>query len=311
MPAFTSRPFRGAPDIPELVALARANLSRRWPALPYLHPGDVVWQLTGRPAGEDTTLWYDEQGLAAYADFQAPCEFVVELRHDVEPGEAHLAAVLAWAETRRRLVPADAALPVAYQAIGAGALATQAFDSDVPRVDALRQAGFAKVDLFGFRMRRPLADLSGLPGTPAGVILRHAAEADIAERVDLHRDAWSVWGPSGFSEAQYRALRASPEYREELDVVVESGGRLVSYCVCWADAASGVGIFEPVGTRPAVAGRGFGRLAIFEGLRRLKAMGMHTALIGTSSVNAPAERLYRACGFEHVDRQYFYARSVV
>lgn len=38
---------------------------------------------------------------------------------------------------------------------------------------------------------------------------------------------------------------------------------------------------------------------------------MHTALIGTSSVNAPAERLYRACGFEHVDRQYFYARSVV
>ena len=35
--------------------------------------------------------------------------------------------------------------------------------------------------------------------------------------VDLHRDAWSVWGPSPATVEAYRRLRAAPLYDEELD----------------------------------------------------------------------------------------------
>lgn len=310
MSDYASRPFTGDADMAGIVAMVRAGLSVRWPALPHLHPGDVTWQLNGRAATPAIRLWEDAAGLAGYADFQAPVHLVIELRHDIPPGGPLFAEMLAWGEERARQVPAGAEIPIAYRALGPSAYSTQALDSDSERVGALGRAGFRKLDIFGYRMRRSLALLDDAPRPLEGVTLRHAGEADVAGRVDLHRDAWSVWGPSSFSERAYRLLRAAPEYREDLDIVAVLEGRLVAYTVCWADSQSGVGIFEPVGTRPALAGLGLGRQVIFEGLRRLRDMGMHTALIGTSSVNAPAERLYSACGFEHVDREYFYGREL-
>ena len=87
-------------------------------------------------------------------------------------------------------------------------------------------------------------------------------------------------------------------------------GRLLSYCVCWFDADNGIGHFEPVGTRPEVTGKGLGRAVVMEGLRRFKARGAHTALIGTASVNASALRTYVACGFEFVEREHYYSKRV-
>lgn len=145
----------------------------------------------------------------------------------------------------------------------------------------------------------------------AGYRVRHATEADLEERAELHRDAWSAWGESAFSVNRYRRLRAAPVYREELDIVVEApDGPLVSYCICWVDEATGVGVFEPVGTRPEYTGRGLGRAAIHEGLRRLRDLGMHTALIGTASVNEPALALYPSCGFEFVEKEVYWVRAV-
>ena len=106
-------------------------------------------------------------------------------------------------------------------------------------------------------------------------------------------------------------LRAHPLYDEQLDIVVEApDGQLVSYCICWVDAANGVGVFEPVGTRPAYAGRGLARAAIFEGMRRLRDRGMHAARVSTASINERALRLYPACGFEVVDIRRYYVKAV-
>ena len=63
-------------------------------------------------------------------------------------------------------------------------------------------------------------------------------------------------------------------------------------------------------TRPAFAGQGLGKLVVLEGLRRLRARGMHTARVGTASINEGAARLYRSAGFEMMDREWFYTKSL-
>ena len=85
----------------------------------------------------------------------------------------------------------------------------------------------------------------------------------------------------------------------------------MSYCVCWADAESGVATFEPVGTRPAFTGQGLARATIVGALHRLRERGMHTALVSTSSENAPAQGLYHRCGFQVIDTESFSMKRVV
>jgi ribosomal protein S18 acetylase RimI-like enzyme len=123
------------------------------------------------------------------------------------------------------------------------------------------------------------------------------SDEDIAARAELHRDAWSVWGTSRFSEDRYRRLRESSLYDPDLDIVLEHEGRLVSYCICWIDTANGVGMFEPVGTRPSAAQRGYGRAVIREGFRRLRDRGMTIARVATGTINPPAVALYQSAGF--------------
>ena len=111
----------------------------------------------------------------------------------------------------------------------------------------------------------------------------------------MHRAAWTG---SQFDVSRYEETRARPEYREELDIVLEEEGVFGSYCICWADQHSGVGHFEPVGTRADWRGKGAGRSVILEGLRRLKEAGMRWARVSTAGFNAPAQALYESCGFE-------------
>jgi ribosomal protein S18 acetylase RimI-like enzyme len=201
-------------------------------------------------------------------------------------------------------------VPIAYQMLGEGTLSVEALDSDEARKALLLGAGYRPIERGSTRFEVSLAEPLGQVPLASGAVLRYPSEKDVAERAELHRDAWSVWGQSTFSERRYRLLRDSPGYHEELDVVLEYEGRLVSYCVCWADRGSGVGYFEPVGTRPSAAGMGFGRAVIVEGLRRLRERGMTIARTATASVNDPAQSLYRSAGFEAVEEQRFYSRKV-
>jgi mycothiol synthase len=85
---------------------------------------------------------------------------------------------------------------------------------------------------------------------------------------------------------------------------------MVSYCVCWPDASNRVGLFEPVGTRPAAARRGFGRAVVLEAFRRLREKDMRTAIVGTGTVNRPATALYASAGFDIVlDRMHAYVKA--
>jgi ribosomal protein S18 acetylase RimI-like enzyme len=246
-------------------------------------------------------LWRDGRGLVAVGWFEPPLHAEFDLGSDADPGLT--AEILAWSEERARETGAKDASALALTATALG--------SDAARIALLERCGYAKIERHGVRMRRSL-DVAIPDGRlPRGVRVRHATDDDIAERVDLHRDAWSVWGASSVTVEAYRRLRAAPGYDEQLDIVVEAAdGRLASYCICWVDTANGIGEFEPVGTRPEFAGQGLGRAVIIEGLHRLRARGMHTALVQTASINDRALALYPSCGFEVIEREHFYQKRI-
>lgn len=313
MSAITSRAFSGDSDLHLLIDFVRARMVERMPGATYWHPGDVVWQLYQfLRAGplDEVRMWFEGDALAGFAIFEAP----LRVQADVAPGASPTIyeQVIEWATALRRrgLAAGDENIPIAYQPLGADTLATAVLNSDAERAAKLEAMGFHRGTTGETRFA---ANLNQLPPSsiPAGFRLRHATDADIEERVDLHRDAWSVWGPSGTTVRTYRWLRAAPLYEESLDIVLEApDGRLVSYCVCWADPESGVATFEPVGTRPAFTGQGLAQATIVGALHRLRERGMHTALVSTSSENAPAQALYRRCGFRVIDTESFWTREV-
>lgn len=316
MPRFESRPYAGDADIALLVDFARNCTAERWPGRTPWHVGDVAWQLLGSTGFDpfaNIRLWFEGGKLVALGWFEPPLNVVFEVRPIVEGQDALTEEILRWAEDRRRGLarPAPGAIARAYAMLGEESLATTALESDHRRIAVLERNGYARAGRDNVHFRQSLA--GRIPESPLepGMRLRYATDADIEARVDLHRDAWSVWGPSSFNVETYRRLRASPVYDEELDVILESAdGTLVSYCIAWKDPANGVGTFEPVGTRPGSTGRGFMKATMFEGLRRLKQRGMHTALVGTASVNEAALALYPRCGFLSDGREWYFTKQI-
>lgn len=306
-----SCPYAGAADLSLLIDFARNATLSRAPGLTYLQPGDVVWQFYRSGDDGDTQLWLDDAGLVAFAAFEPPLVMQFELRPGLPLDGPLGEEVLAWVEARCRGHEQQGDVPIAYSMLGERTVSTEVLESDQERVAFLEGRGYQRVERHQLRFRQRLNRSLPPLELPPGMRVRHVTDADIEERMDLHRDAWSVWGPSPTTDQAYRLLRTQPEYDATLDLVLEDGdGRFLSYCICWADAATGTAVFEPVGTRPAHAGKGYARLVIGEGLRRVQERGLHTALVGTASVNTRATALYPACGFELVERQYSYSKAL-
>jgi ribosomal protein S18 acetylase RimI-like enzyme len=294
-------------DRPELLRFVADRARQRWPASAYLTPGDVAWRLPGAAPEENLCLWYDGARLVGYLWFDPPTAMTFDgplraellvwgaaRRRDFGPGRPRFLDVRSMAEWEQELRHPR---PTRHEGV---VLETTALESDRPRAVFLEANGFVASQQVVPMLRRRL-DVPIPPSRlPAGFRLRHVTEADVAERVAAHRDAF---GPrSSFTLERYLAVRADAPYDPELDLVLETPhGTFASYCIAWPAPGVGVGSFEPVGTRRAWRGRGFAREVLWEGMRRLKAKGMHTALVETAGFNEPAQAAYRSAGFELVD----------
>ncbi len=73
---------------------------------------------------------------------------------------------------------------------------------------------------------------------------------------------------------------------------------------------TGSGCFEPVGTHPDFQRLGLGKAVMLEGLRRMQASGMQTAIVGAESDNLAAQGLYRSIGFQAVNKLWTYRKVV-
>ncbi|HVF06463.1 MAG TPA: GNAT family N-acetyltransferase [Frankiaceae bacterium] len=254
-----------APD--DLTAM-QAVASDRWRTHgPYVsqHVGDLAWGASGPGAEARTALLVD--GGYAFRD----------------GGDWWLGG------------SDDAQRALVSYARDAGA-AVWTLEREQAKVAALRAAGY-RPSYDGFW--HFAYDLTrDLPPFPSGVT---SGAADPARRVALHRAAWA---PSAFTAEVYDAVRATPPYRADLDVVVE--GR--AYALAWLDERSASGELEPVGTDPAHRGRGYGARACVAALHRLRAAGARTAVVygATDPANPGPARLYASVGFVAVDRHVRY-----
>ncbi len=300
----------------DLHSLVTSTASSRWPEVTYLMNSDVAWRLPGSAPKENIRLWYDDRGIAAYAWYSpySRCEF--DLRSDDLFDSTIFSEIINWFETRSYEFPAaypwllelksikeweDAlADGLMMRPFDKRVLQVSVLDGDDNRKQALQKLGYEPTEHFSYCLSRSLLEPIETAPLPEGFSIRSVGPSDFEERVAVHRDAWFK---SSFTLEQYQQVRLIDIFEPELDLIAENEqGQFGSYCVGWIDRALGVGSFEPVGTRPEFRRLGLGKAVNFEGLRRLKNMGAHSAIIGTAGFNDRARELYTSCGFELKDR---------
>jgi ribosomal protein S18 acetylase RimI-like enzyme len=284
---FRARAFRNEADLRLMQDVVVASWRTEKPLVRF-HVGDLAWayyQHTGREQEWRIRIWETRLGEpVGWAWLRLPGD-----------GELHVSA-----EHRRALVPE---LVDWLEGQASDHVRLSILDRDDLTVEALRAEGFHPADEPGFDAM--VLELDREPpeaALPDGFRARHVeGEADLARKVEVHRAAWSVFGPSRFTEESCRNVQRAWPYRRELDWVVEApDGRFVSSCLVWLDEENGVGELEPVGTDPAFWRRGFGFAVCMAALRALREHGADTAVVYSIDVpgkpSAPA--LYRALGFE-------------
>ncbi len=299
--------FRGAEDLPSAIEFASAVTRSDYVRPATWHPGDLAWRcatLAATPdAFNDAQIWRAGGRIVAMAWFYGP----EDCRFDVLEGAVPVGAILDWAEGHMR---------AAGGRLGE-ALEIDAFDVDHARRAALSGCGFARANTHTVMMR---ADLASAPqALPDGYAFGDCRAADIDARVESQRAAWSDLAQIGLPEARSKFTRATydhacatPIYAPALDLFVrDASGAYVANAMCWADAESGEGTFEPVSVVTAHRGKGLARALVGEGMRRFRELGLRRARIFTAHFNAPAIAAYQAAGFQIVARGEGWRRAQV
>jgi mycothiol synthase len=304
-----SQRYRGLADLPAILGFASASTAQRSPLHSSWHPGDIIWALQTRAhLPQPCRFWTGPAGVEALAWFESEGEVWIETL----PASEHLVpAVVGWVEDawRRRLAsegkPADTPLQIRAQA------------ADTRRIAALEALGYNRAGPAGVSFRLRLDGQLPPPEAPPGYVVRDTVDVDPALRAAAHRAAWNhldhlgIAASSQFSTEAYLSLTTLPVYDATLDMLAEApDGALAASCICWADDASGIAVFEPVGVALAHRGRRLASAIMREALHRLKARGHLEARVGTAHFNHAAITAYRAAGFELADSSFWWAKTL-
>lgn len=306
--AATSRRYLGRQDLADLLDFASAVTAQRSPRLATWHPGDIAWALKASiDEPQANRFWLGPDGAAVMlAWFDGPGEVLLE----VLPSAEHLVPeAVRWAEARwRERAPAGAP----------ASLSVRAYEDDSARIAGLEALGYRRAGPAGVSFRLSLS--SPLPSAarlPDGIALRDCVGVDVERRAAAHRGAWNhlehlgIDARSTFDAAAYRTLSGLPPYDAALDILAETAeGDYVANCIAWADAASGIAVFEPVGTGLAFRGQRLASAVIGEALRRLQARGLAEARVGTAHFNGSAIAAYLACGFKPAGGSHWWSRTL-
>jgi ribosomal protein S18 acetylase RimI-like enzyme len=249
--------------------------------------GDIDWwRFTDADpsAIQRARIWLNEDrdvvGFAWPTDDRLDSFSLPEYR-DLEP------EMVRWAETQVRISGEHTSM-TAF-----------AYDGDHQRQSVLRDLGFEPAGESIRLWHRSLDDVPSPSQIGDYVIRNLAGDEEVEERVAAHRDAFA---PSKMTIEKHRAVMTSPTYRRDLDIVaVTPDGTIAAYCIVWLDEVNTHGVFEPVGCRPAHQRRGLTREVLFEGMRRIKALGARRATVASDPTATAANRLYASAGFTYID----------
>lgn len=281
---FYSRNYSGLEDLEKLKDILMAQ--RATGATGYMHVGDLLWGMfmhTQMNPARDHRIWFAEDGsVAGFVRLTPPAEFEMQvaahLRGQLEPD------MLAW--TRAHYAGAN---PIKLTSV--------TMESETKTQAWLLANGFRRNDFEMFILTCDVRTAQPPPALAGAAIRPVAGEEEFAERVSIHRE---VWEPSKVTLDGYRLTRAAPGYDPELDLALAlDTGEFAAYCIMWVDPVNKIAEFEPVGTRKAYRGRGYGTTLLLDGFLRLRMKGMNTALVYCYAHNVP---FYTSAGFEVVDK---------
>ena len=290
------RPYRGEDDY--------ARMRRFLQALPDVTEsgsdctiGDLDWRrFTAKMPDQMSKLqlWFDEDDVAG---FVWP-----------EPGNAEILVDPANRELERTMI--EWAMANGQEAESLTILAN---DQDLERQRLLTTLGFERTDEFYTYRKRSLDGEIETPVLPPGYAFRDMCEATpeiVERRVEVHRAAWA---PSKMTVEKHRAVMGSETYRPDLDLVIASPDGIFATCtIVWHDPVNEIGVFEPVGCAPDFRQLGLTKALMYEGMRRLQALGAVNAFVASASSHAslPANRLYESSGFQLVDHQHNWVKTI-
>ena len=195
------------------------------------------------------------------------------------------------------------------------ALDTPCRDTDMRRVTLLERHGFVRSGIETLYMMRSLSGDIPIPDFPEGFTLRPVRGKDeVGAVVALHGAAF---GTEHMTIEHRTNIINNPEYIQELDLLlVAPNGTLAAFCYCTIprevnrQQGRSEGEIAIIGTHPTYRNRGIGRAMLLAGLQQLKAHGMGTAILGTSSENEQGQSIYYATGFEVKYRSLWYTKKV-
>ena len=285
-------------------------VSRTWRPHQRLHVGNVAWSSAGgdgSPPPTEALSWGEP--MFAFADVWRspspgdPCEVSVHISSEASPAQhGHVISDLINTTPH---------------------MSMEVSDQDVALVNVLGDAGFHRVsgEPWFAQLWRDIAQVNDLQPfvAPDGYSIRAVDDTndDLARRVEVHREAWSprriknllgleitgTENESSYSAVKQRRVMGSPDYRQELDIVVEAGdGSFAAYALGWLDEQHGAVLFEPVGTHPAHSRRGLARAVCSELLLRARDLGATQAVVGPRGDDGYPlpRRLYEGLGMREV-----------
>jgi ribosomal protein S18 acetylase RimI-like enzyme len=193
-------------------------------------------------------------------------------------------------------------------------LRVYAQDYDIPRRELLSTRGYLEqasggwVRIVRFGGEIPPDPLAPLP--PGYELATTGAQHLAEDAARMAKLIGAAFGREGDYAPEYLTFMcSSPSFRHRLNLVaVAEDGSFASHVGVTYDHVNRFGIFEPVCTHPDHQRRGLARALTLEGMRRLRALGATSACVGSGDA-APANSLYRACGFHEEYRGHWWHKT--
>jgi len=172
-----------------------------------------------------------------------------------------------------------------------------ATEGDELRENLLRNKGYTRqsdVEYLNWRdLRQELPEVV----LPAGYTVHDMADEmglDVQHKIDQVTKAFDS---KSYPISVLRTLQSGPSYRKDLDLYTKhESGELTSFCTIWVDSVLNVAYIEPVATDANHRRIGLGKAMLAEGLRRLKALGVSIAYVG--SAGDDRMNFYKESGFD-------------
>ena len=296
------RPYRAA-DLDRLLRFV-GECNRAPDAGAIRHPGDVIHfmsnSLRGRDLERHIFLYEEDDGrLCALVMLYPGPTWNYELLLDSDlrsaDDDAFETAATVWAgDAAWRASQATGSAPEGAEG---GAIGVELTVGDTVRQSFLERLGYQPVTTPGMLYTtRSLNESIPDKPLPEGFSIRPVAgEHEAGLVAEVHNGAFR---PKWDAE-QYLAVMRTPGFQinHEL-VVVAPDGRFAAFVIIWLDPISRTGLFEPVGCRRDFQRRGLTSALMYEGMRRMRAAGMETAIVCYHADNVSGVPLYRSVGFQ-------------